>query len=379
MGHAMTERATTYGVSDGVLRRLSEWNEANPEARVLSLYVGFDGGDLSTADARTTLLNSLVSEAREQAGEDDGVCVERVAERLAAIDELQSVAGLAVFCAEEPSLFELLHLPQPVDAQVSVGSLNLRPLLDVQRGDTWCVLLVNRSNARIFLGSEHTLREFSQVEDDVKNQHKKGGWSQARFQRSVAKDVSEHVDHAQDEVLGFWRRHQFDHLLVGAPDALRGEIERDLHPYLAERLRGFVSIDVDRASADDVAAAAGPPMVEHRESRELEAVERFRANHGRGALAASGLPACLDALSSMRVETLLVASTLAASGVSCPACTYIAAGGDACPLDGAALVPEDDIVSKAVELALMQSATVSNLSQEDLLADHGGIAAILRF
>src|SRR4051794_29037349 len=70
-GERMRERATAYGVSGTVLRRLSEWNEANPEARVVSLYVGFDGGDLATVDARASLVNSLLSEARQQAGDDD--------------------------------------------------------------------------------------------------------------------------------------------------------------------------------------------------------------------------------------------------------------------------------------------------------------------
>ncbi len=377
----MTERTLAYGVTDALLRRLAEWGEANAETTAVSLYLNLDPGEFSTADARQSAVSSVLSEARDLADEDSSPCVERIAERLADLDGLEGAEGVAVFCAAEPELFTVLALPGPVERHVSIGSLNLRPLLAAHRGDTWCVLHVNRSNARVFLGTEHRLTELAQVQDDVKNQHKKGGWSQARFERSVGQDVAEHVGKAGDEVFGFLMRTDFDHLLVGAPEGLRAEVESELHSYLTEKLRGWVEVDVDNTPSDDVVELVRPAMAAHRETVVRETVERFGALHGRGELSAAGLGPVLEALVAMRVDTLLVAEDAASPGVSCPACTYLAVEGDACPLDGSVLEAEADVVAKAVELAFLQSAGVVTLDAGDAsLAEHdGAVAAVLRY
>jgi peptide chain release factor subunit 1 len=376
----VTERSLTYGVNEKTMRQLAEWDVAHPEATVVSLYLDLNAAEFGTPDARRSAVNSILSEAQEHATDEASeLCVERIRERLDDLGEFEGREGLAVFCAEDPELFHVLGLPQAPERSVSVGSLNLRPLLRVQRGDTWCVLLVNRSNARIFLGTEHNLKELAQVQDDVKNQHKKGGWSQARFERSVNQDVAEHVENAQNEVFAFLMRRDFDHLLVGAPEGLRSEVENELHSYLAEKLRGFVEVDVDDTSEQDVIEAVTPHLVAHREGAEQETVARLEANLGRGELAAAGLPAVLEALAAMRVETLLVSPEREAPGRSCPTCGYLGETGDTCPLDGTALDDEEDVIGRAVQAAFMQSASVVDLTDREALADHDGIAAILRY
>jgi peptide subunit release factor 1 (eRF1) len=50
-----------------------------------------------------------------------------------------------------------------------------------------------------------------------------------------------------------------------------------------------------------------------------------------------------------------------------------------CPADGTALEPRPNVVERAVERALVQSAEVVVLRDRPEMGAHGGIAAVLRF
>ena len=74
----------------------------------------------------------------------------------------------------------------------------VEPLVADADAERWCVLLVNRRNARFFVGDGGTLEETDRVEDDVHSQHDQGGWSQARYQRGVEKEKDDHLVHVAD-------------------------------------------------------------------------------------------------------------------------------------------------------------------------------------
>ena len=76
-----------------------------------------------------------------------------------------------------------------------------------------------------------------------------------------------------------------------------------------------------------------------------------------------------------------------AAGTTCPQCGWLGPEGPRrCPADGIALVPRDDLVEPAIELALQQSAAVLPFRRRDQEPRHdeelhrrGGIGALLRF
>ena len=117
-------------------------------------------------------------------------------------------------------------------------------------------MLITRRAARLFFGTAGGLEETDRIEDDVHRQHDQGGWSQSNYQRSVEKEKDDHVAGVLDVLFTRFRRTPFDHLLIGAPRELVGEVEQRLHPYLRERLAGRVSVEIEHASAEDVRKAA---------------------------------------------------------------------------------------------------------------------------
>ena len=87
--------------------------------------------------------------------------------------------------------------------------------------------------------------------DDVHRRHEQGGWSQARYQRGIEKEVLDHLSRAAGAVYQEFEERPFDHLIVGCSDELWPETRDALHPYLRERLRGRTELDVERSTRDE--------------------------------------------------------------------------------------------------------------------------------
>jgi peptide chain release factor subunit 1 len=342
------------------LRRLAE---LRPErGRVLSVFLNLDPSEFALAPARATEINSVMTDAArrvddvEALGHDDKRALrddlERIRQALQASDiAADGTQGVAVYACAPAGLFELVRLPHPIETRAAVDFRPvLEPLLRSDGDERWAVLLANRQTARIFAGTAESLEESDRITDDVHAQHDQGGWSQLRYQRSIEQDVLRHLAHAADTLFARFKRRPFDHLLVGAPQELAGDVEQRLHPYLKERLAGRLSVDVENAAAEDVQAAAAAASEQHVAALERAALDRLAAGIGRGERAAAGADAVHAALEQARVEILLLAGDFDGEGRD-----------------------------EAIELAVGQSAQVLIVRHHDDLVLHGGIGAVLRF
>lgn len=350
--------ATT--ITRGRLRRLAE---LRPErGLVLSVFFNLDPSEFATPAARSTEINSVVTAAAKKVDEADGLDhdarqalradVVRVREVLSGSDvATNGTHGLAIFAYGPADVLEVVKLPHPIESRAIVDDhACVEPLVRQGSAERWCVLLVNRKTARIFLGTADGLDEIDHIEGDTHRQHDQGGWSQARFQRSVEQEKLNHVGHALDTLFTRFKRRPFDHLVVGAPEELVGEVEERLHPYLRERLAGRIGIDVENSSAGDVQAAAAEVVDRHVAQVERDALDRMQQGIGRGDRGVSRPEPVMEALEQARVEILLLAEDFDA--------------------------PELD---QAVEKAITQSAQVLVVRHHDDLVMHGGIGAVLRF
>jgi peptide chain release factor subunit 1 len=371
------------------IRRLADIRLDRPV--VLSLYVDLDPSEFATPRARATVVRSLLDEAErriralDRVSHQDRVDLQRSHERVdleLQDTNLDGTHGLAVFACDPAELLEVVRLPRSVPRRVAIDrSPVISPLVGLERRERWCVALVNRRDARVFRGSPEGLREVGSVHDDVHGQHDQGGWSQARYQRSVEKEKADHLKHAAEVLFEYFKRRPFERLVVGGPHEVRVDFEGRLHPYLRERVGGRIDVDVETARPDDVLAAAGPLLEELEDGREREALDRLGDGSGPPARAATGLDDVLGALNERRVETLLLADGFSAPGTACSTCDWLGPEGlERCPIDDTPLERREDVVEPAVELAVRQSAEVLPLRRHDReLRDRGAVAAVLRF
>jgi peptide chain release factor subunit 1 len=372
------------------LRRLAE-ARVGP-AKVLSLFLNLDPREFATPPARSTEVRSLLDRAgrlvrdeserltHEQKESLKGD-LDRVAAELGNGAGTKGAHGLAIFSCSAAGLFEMLRLSEPVDHEPVISDAPyLAPLSSIGEPERWCVVLVNRRSARLFSGSRESLEELALVEDDVHRQHDQGGWSQANYQRSVDKDVQDHLKHVAEVVFLQMKSELPKGVIVGGPQETLADFEGSLHPYLRERLAGRIDIDVENSSIDDVRKTAGAKIAAAGRDREDKALGRLAELFGTNGRAASGLTDVLAAVHEQRVETLLVDRGYTAPGVCCPQCGFLGAENiRECPADGTPVERRENVVEAAIERAITQSADVHVLRDRPELASHGHIAAILRF
>lgn len=374
-------------IDRSLLRRLAD---VRPErGRVLSVFLNLDPAQFGTAPARATAITSIVNDATRRAQDCEGLehdehewlraDVERVREALQGGDIAGDGArAVAVYACAPEDLLEVVSLRKPVPSRVVVERTPfVEPLLAQGDGERWVVLLANRRSARIFQGAGRDVEETDRIEDEVHRQHDQGGWSQLNYQRSVEKDVYDHMTHVADVLFGIYKNRGFDRLLIGGPDEILGDVERQLHRYLQERIVGRLHLDVENSGIEDVRAAVADELERHETQREREALDRLAEGVGRGTRGAGGLPDVLSALNDGRVETLLVAEGFSASGLRDTETGMLFAEADA-PRDRR-LERVDDVVEPAIEKAIEQSARVLRVSRHDDLGPLGGIGAVLRY
>jgi peptide chain release factor subunit 1 len=362
-------------------------------ARVLSVFLNLDPAEFAQPAARSTEIRSVIDQAHRRVRDDGSLGheekkalladVERTAEFLGDMSP-KGAHGIVVYACGPADLFEVIRLPRPVETRAVIDdSPFVEPLAELAGLGSWLVVLVNRQTGRMFLGDRERLEEIGVIVDNVHGQHKQGGWSQARYQRSVDEDVQDHLRGVAEAAFVHFKGAPFDRLLLGGPTETLADFQPKLHAYLQERVAGRFDVDVENSSADEVHEAAAAKIAEHDHGREREALDRLHEGVSRGGRGAAGLEDVLEALNERRVETLLVAQGLTAPGCTCPQCGWVGPlDGGACPADGTELACRDDVIESAVELALVQSADVLVVRDEEHaleLQSHGDIGAVLRF
>src|SRR4051794_30627899 len=307
--------------------RLRALSGVHPEqGRVLSVFLNLDPTQFATAAARSSAITSVITDATHKVEDKDGLThdelmalrddVERVREVLLGSDiAANGTRAVAVYACGPEGLLEGIRLRRRVETRVVLARTPcVEPLVMQGTDEMWMVLLTNRRAARLFFGPGDALEETDRFVDDVHSQHEQGGWSQMRYQRSVEKEVSDHLQNTADLAFDLYKHRGADRLLVGTPDELLSEFKAKLHPYLAERIAGKISVDIENASLDDVCAAAQEVITAHIMRSEREALDRLAQGVGTGGRGAAGIAEGLGALNQARGGTRRVSPKLPAPG-----------------------------------------------------------------
>jgi peptide subunit release factor 1 (eRF1) len=307
--------------------------------------------------------------------------VQRIEQYVRDLDRSRT-RGVAIFACSAHRLWEVIELPFPVRSRVVINHVPAVGQLEalLREHEPIGVLLADRQRARMFVFELGELVDRSELFEavprdvDVRGERDRG----SDPQQVVEAHTQHHLRHAAQVAFDVWTQHSFDHLVVGAPEPLAGQLEADLHPYLRSRLRGQISVPL-AASHDEVLAAARAVEAEVERKREAKLVERLRASVGAKRRGVAGLGDVVDALGAHRVDTLVVSKGFAAPGWRCTRCDSLAAFGRRCKGCGAEMVAVDDLVEDAIEEALTQSCRVEICVGNADLDVMGRIGALLRY
>lgn len=392
------------GVAAGPARRLLEHRTGHP---VISLYLDLDPERFATAPARAAQIRSLIDRAaRELDGaseglsHDDRIGLRRDLERLEDFltpaggrSEFQGAHGLAIFCSGREDLFEVVKLARSVPGRVVIGrTAYVEPLVAALEQRRWLVALVNRRLARVLGGPVDGLEESGSFEEYVHGQHEQGGWSQARYERSVEKDADDHLRRVADAVNQRWRGESFHRVALGGPveivPRLEGFLSAEVRASLAP---GRVEVDLSSAGDEEIRRALAKLVLADEKQLERDALDRLAAGVGSGGRAVGAPADTLEALNERRVQTLLLEPGFDGHGARCRSCGLLlledkdssaAPDGGAfgrCPADGGEMEEIEHLREAAIEAALAQDAEVTVVRHHPDLGPLQGIGAILRF
>lgn len=350
-------------------------------APVTTCYLDVDGRRLITSRDVEHELDGLLRAARSRANGTASVHddLARIEDYVRGGFDRSRVRGLALFSCSERDLWEVVPLPVRVRSRILVNDQPALGQLEaiVEEQGRFGVLLVDRQRARMFVFELDELVEHTEQIDELPRDY------DSRGERERG-DVSGHVDalaaqHVRNAaVLAFsvFQRDGFEHLCVGAPDDLVGEVEAALHAYLRERLSGRIDV-TPQAPLDAIGKAAARVEEATERAREEALVRRLVDTVGAGGRAIVGLEAVLTALVERRVEHLIVSHDYEAEGwreESTGALLALRPNGD-----GASLRPVQDVVEEAIDDALAQGAKVEICVGCADLDVHGRIGALLRY
>ena len=175
--------------------------------------------------------------------------------------ERNSTRGLALFSSTGAGFWQDVELSRPVRNQAVVAPhpdlLQLEAILETY--ESFCMVLVDSEKARIFLAELGRIEEQTGLVDDVPGRHDQGGWSQARYQRHVDDHRQRHFKHTADVLFRFFKRREFDHLILAGQEEMVSEFEKELHDYLRKRILARINLPMT-SSTDEILASVEPGL-----------------------------------------------------------------------------------------------------------------------
>jgi len=291
--------------------------------------------------------------------------------------------GLAVFSCSRKGFFQSLELPHgPRQRIVFDPNFYVRPLLAIiEKYRRICVLLISRREAKLYEVHMDSIRLLETLTSDVPGRVRDVGFegsASRRIERNLEVHVLEHYKKASQLAFDLFRKGRFDWLFLGCEDDSNPHVEKVLHPYLKEQLKGHL-----KAKTSDAPAKVLQEVIEVEDrmnlEEEVEVVARLIAELERGGKACSGIKETLLRLNQFEVQSLIVTHNLSREGHVCPNDRFLYLDEQTCPVCLKPTVPVSDIVDEAIETATKRSCVVRQVTPPTKLDRYGKIGAFLKF
>lgn len=261
---------------------------------------------------------------------------------------------------------------------------HVTPLADLTDAlEKVCVCLVDRSRARFF---DLQMDEITEQESFVDELPRRGrsdgfaGFDGGHAERKYDNETMNHFKRVADRLLERHGNGGCDRLLIGTRDEIWPGIERQLHPYVKQKLVAHFTVDPAVASADDVRLVANQILQQHRskERQELlrEILDEARANNN-GSL---GLKRVLRSLEQGEIQSLVIGDGFRAEGVECTNCGHLDMRlVESCAVCGQKTREISDITDALIARALRAGIDIVPIPADAEFRKAGNIGALLRF
>ena len=307
--------------------------------------------------------------------------VARIQEHLAKAESTTGQA-LAIFACSGSDLFEAIPLEAPIaDHSLFISSVpHLYPLARlVENYPRYAAVMLDTNKARIFVFGTTTDRE-EKIVGEKTRRTSKGGWSQARYQRRADNFHMQHVKEVVEKLDVIVREEGIEQIIVAAAEVAMPILREQLPKHLADKVVEIAPHEDGESGGffERTLAALREKDAETDAERVQELMDAWRS----GGLGVAGPEATLSALQLGQVDELIITGspeTLKAVQKlpedAAPGDVQAATSNPARSIDEARLKLSDELVTRAQQTA----ARIRFIEDDSLLADVGGVGALLRF
>lgn len=294
----------------------------------------------------------------------------------------QDARGVVLFARAADKIWTTIPLMVPVETHIAADDyphlFQLAQLIDDH--ETYVVALVESQEAQVYVLGIDSMEqvESTQAREEVQRVQV-GGWSQLRYENHTGYVIRLHMQDLAATLQQVMQEREGQHLIIGTNDAMKGPVREKLGQQLTEKLVDFVSYD-RIGEPEQMFQQLTPLMQETERKQEQALVERLHEQlNTKGGLAFDGPGAVAGALVKGQVDTLLISAGLEGEASECESCGMLRVGRrESCPADGGKMHPLD-LREGLVLHTYRQSGNVEIINLEDGLAEHGHVAALLRY
>ncbi len=349
-----------------LIRELSEMYDADSRDTYITLYLNKDK-NVKFLEKREKACKSLLS-GEEQKNFTN--TMEEIKEFLN-----KNVGNtLAIFASHKHHFLTYAHLPIEINNSLIVDSSPyIRPLARIQdEWESFTLILLNSHYAKIFSVSLGSVDREKNLSSNIMNKHRKGGMSQARFQRlrkgaihAFFSEVEEALEKIADK-----------QIVLAGPGQAKLQFQDMLSKHLAERIVEVIDISID--DEKEMLKVSIHLISELEERKSKGAVQQLKEEILKDGLAAYGFDDTLNAVKNGQVELLIIEKDYKLKGYLCEHCQLLKAGAiKNCPNCGS-VTSEVDVIEEILEFAERTDAEIEFTDDEEI-HNLGHVGAILRY
>jgi peptide chain release factor subunit 1 len=349
-----------------MIRELSENYDKESLNTFISVYIN-KKDDPKFLSRRESACSSLLSKVEA----DNFVkTMEMIEESL----QKEQATTLAIFASHKYDFLRVLSLPIALHNSLVVDtSPYIRPLARIQdEFEDYTLVVMDSHQARIYAISLGVVEQQKSLSEDIMNKHKKGGWSQQRFQRLRRGAIHKFYT----EVLEFLEKSEPKQIILAGPGTAKQHFTELMPQHLQQKI--IATIDSSFDDNKRLLSSSLTAMRNHEQQEADDVIEQIKSEIFKDGLAVYGLEHTLQAAQQGKIDILVVEKDYKLKGCICEHCQLIKAGPiKDCPLCGQP-TSEADVIEEIIEFAERTDATVEFTEHEEL-QNLGHIAALLRF
>ena len=286
----------------------------------------------------------------------------------------KSKDNIAIFSSHKNNFLRYTPLTVPVENLLIVDSSPyLRPLARIQdEWESFILLLISSNYAKIFSVSLGKVEHEKKLSVDIMNKHKKGGMSQARFNRLRKGSIHAFFS----EVIEALQKIAEEQIILAGPGTAKTQFRDMLPKNLNDKI--VETIDISINDEKELLKESIYLISKMEEQKSVETIKHLKEEILKDGLAVYGAKETLQAVKNGQVELLLIEKDYKSRGWICENCQIVEEGQkETCPYCGKK-TSEVDVLEEILEFAERTDAEIEFTDDEEI-SNLGHVGAILRY